>query len=130
MTPTIWLVDEQPLYTGPLEPANRNILGACLSLVGLASLALTTILLLVALGSPALAFKMEAGFYPPDSGSAVRSARSGIVTAAVLIVLSTVLAVSAVIFRSSIAWRLIGGITLLALIVAVPLLWFDYSLAF
>ena len=88
------------------------------------------LLLLMTVGSPALAFKLEAGFYPPDSGSAVHSARTEVVVAAVLVVLSTVLALAAVIFRSAIAWRLIGGINLLALIVVIPLLLFAYSLAF
>jgi hypothetical protein len=106
-------VDEPPLYTGPIDPRNRSFLGACLSLVGLASMALATLLLLITVGSPALAFKLEAGFYPPDSGSAVHSARTEVVVAAVLIVLSTVLALVAVIFRSAIGWRLIGGINLL-----------------
>lgn len=116
------------MYTGPLEPANRNILAACLSLAGLASLAIATLVLLNALVSPALAVKFENGYYPPDSGSAVHSARTGVVGATVLIVLSTVLSGIAVIFRSAIVWRLIGGIPLLALIVVLPLLWFGYSL--
>jgi hypothetical protein len=33
-------VDERPVYTGPIEPVNRNILAACLSLASLALLAL------------------------------------------------------------------------------------------
>lgn len=118
------------MYTGPLKPANRQILAACLSLAGLASLAIATLVLVNALGSPALAVTFENGYYPPDSGSAVHSARTGVLAATVLIVLSTVLSGIAVIFRSAIVRRLIGGIALLALIVVLPLLWFVYSLVF
>lgn len=119
-----------PHYTGPIDPANRNIFGACLSLLGLGTLMLATLLLLMAGSNPALAFKLEAGFFPPLSESAVQSARTEVVIAAVLIVLSTVSALTAVVFRSTIAWRLIGGLTLLALIVVGPLLWVCYDMAF
>ncbi len=123
-------VDEMPHYTGPIDPANRNIFGACLSLVGLGSMMIATLLLLMAESTPALAFRLEAGFFPPLSESAVQSARTEVVIATVLIVLATVSAVTAVVFRSTVAWRLIGGVTLLALIVVGPLLWVCYDLAF
>ncbi|ASW88515.1 hypothetical protein MMARJ_36740 [Mycobacterium marseillense] len=119
-----------PHYTGPIDPANRNIFGACLSLVGLGSMMIATLLLLMAESTPALAFRLEAGFFPPLSESAVQSARTEVVIATVLIVLATVSAVTAVVFRSTVAWRLIGGVTLLALIVVGPLLWVCYDLAF
>jgi len=123
-------VDEMPHYTGPIDPANRNIFGACLSLVGLGSMMIATLLLLTAESTPALAFKLEAGFLPPLSESAVQSARTMVVIAAALIVLSTVSALTALVFRSTIAWRLIGGVTLLALFVVGPLLWVCYDMAF
>lgn len=123
-------MDEPPRYAGPLEAANRNILAACLSLVGLASLAVGTLMLLVALGSPALASRLDGGFYPPGSGSEVHSAQAEVVVGAVSIVLSAVLAGIAVAFRSALVWRLIAAISLLALIVVVPLLWFAFTLAF
>ncbi|MCA2264719.1 hypothetical protein [Mycobacterium marseillense] len=123
-------MDEMPHYTGPIDPANRNIFGACLSLVGLGSMMIATLLLLMAESTPALAFRLEAGFFPPLSESAVQSARTEVVIATVLIVLATVSAVTAVVFRSTVAWRLIGGVTLLALIVVGPLLWVCYDLAF
>lgn len=119
-----------PRYTGPIDPCNRNIFGACLSLVGLATMVLATLLLLIALSNPALAFRLEAGFFPPLSESAVQSARTEVVVAAVLTVLSSASAVAAVIFRSTITWRLIGGVTLLALILVGPLLWVCYDMAF
>lgn len=123
-------VDEMPHYTGPIDPANRNIFGACLSLAGLGTMMIATLLLLTAESTPALAFKLEAGFFPPLSESAVQSARTEVVIAAVLIVLSTAASLTAVVFRSTTAWRLIGGVTLLALIVVGPLLWVCYDLAF
>lgn len=123
-------VDEMPRYTGPIDPANRNIFGACLSLAGLGLMMIATLLLLMAESTPALAFKLEAGFFPPLSESAVQSARTEIIIAAVLIVLATMSAATAVVFRSTIAWRLIGGVTLLALIVVGPLLWVCCDIAF
>jgi|GEM_PF-4313326 len=123
-------VNEMPHYTGPIDPANRNIFGACMSLVGLGSMMIATLLLLTAESTPAVAFKLEAGFLPPLSESAVQSARTMVVIAAVLIVLSTVSALTALVFRSTIAWRLIGGVTLLALFVVGPLLWVCYDMAF
>ncbi|OBJ23649.1 hypothetical protein [Mycobacterium sp. 1245801.1] len=123
-------MDEMPHYTGPIDPANRNIFGACLSLIGLATMILALLLLLTVSSNRALAFKLEAGFFPPSSESAVQSARTEVVIAAVLIVLSTASAITAVIFRSTIAWRLIGGVTLLALLLAGPLLWVCYDMAF
>jgi hypothetical protein len=119
-----------PHYTGPIDPANRNIFAACLSLAGLATMMLALLLLLTATSNRALAFKLEAGFFPPLSESAVQSARTEIVIATVLTVLSTASSVTAVIFRSTIAWRLIGGVTLLALLLVGPLLWVCYDMAF
>lgn len=119
-----------PHYTGPIDPTNRNVFGACLSLIGLATMVLALLLLLTVANNRALAFKLEAGFFPPLSESAVQSARTEVLFAAVLIVLSTASAVAAVIFRSSIAWRIIGGVTLLALVLAGPLLWVCYDMAF
>ncbi len=119
-----------PQYTGPIDPANRNIFGACLSLAGLGLMMLALLLLLMAESNRALAFKLEAGFFPPMSEAAVQSARTEIVIAAVLTALSTAAAVTAVIFRSTIAWRIIGGVTLLALILVGPLLWVCYDMAF
>lgn len=126
----MWVVDAMPHYTGPIDPRNRNIFGACLSLVGLATMMLALVLLVTVEGNPALAFKLEAGFFPPLSDSAVQSARIEVVIAAVLTVLATVSAMTAVIFRSTIAWRLIGGVTLLALTLVGPLLWVCYDMAF
>lgn len=119
-----------PHYTGPIDPRNRNIFGACLSLVGLATMVLALLLLLMAESNRALAFKLEAGFFPPLSESAVQSARTEVVISAVLTVLSTASALAAVIFRSTIAWRLIGGLTLLALVLVGPLLWVCCDMAF
>lgn len=119
-----------PQYTGPIDPANRNIFGACLSLAGLGLMMLALVLLRMAESNRALAFKLETGFFPPMSEAAVQSARTEIVIAAVLIALSTAAAVTAVIFRSTIAWRIIGGVTLLALILVGPLLWVCYDMAF
>lgn len=119
-----------PRYTGPIDPANRNIFGACVSLASLGLMMIATLLLLMAESTPALAFKLEAGFFPPLSESAVQSARTEIIIAAVLIVLATISAATAVVFRSTIAWRLIGGVTLLALIVVGPLLWVCCDIAF
>jgi hypothetical protein len=119
-----------PHYTGPIEPRNRNIFGACLSLAGLAAMMLALSLLLIAESNQALAFKLEAGFFPPLSEAAVQSARTEVVIAAVLTVLATASAVTAVIFRSTIAWRIVGGVTLLAFIVVGPLLWVCYDMAF
>lgn len=127
---TIWGVDEMPHYTGPIDPRNRNIFGACLSLVGLAAMMLALLLLLIAESTRALAFKLEAGFFPPLSESAVQSARTEIVIATVLTVLATASAVTAVIFRSTITWRVIGGVALLAVILVGPLLWVCYDMAF
>ncbi|MDM4139690.1 MULTISPECIES: hypothetical protein [Mycobacterium] len=123
-------MDEMPHYTGPIDPANRNVFGACLSLFGLGTMMLALLLLLTAESNRAVAFRLEAGFFPPLSESAVQSARTEIVIAAVLVVLSTASALTAVIFRSTIAWRLIGGVTLLALILVGPLLWVCYDMAF
>lgn len=123
-------MDEIPHYTGPIDPANRNAFGACLSLVGSVTMMLALILLLMATNNPALAFKLESGFFPPLSEAAVQSARTEVVIAAVLTVLATASAVTAVIFRSRMAWRLIGGVTLLALILVGPLLWVCYDMAF
>ena len=123
-------MDEPSGYTGPLADANRNIVAACLSLAGLGSMALATVSLLMALGSPALASRFDAGSYPPGSGSEVHSVQSEVVVAVVLIVLATVLAAIAVGFRSALVWRLIAGISLLALVGVVPLLWFTFTLAF
>jgi hypothetical protein len=128
--PTIWVVDEIPHYTGPIDPRNRNIFGACLSLVGLATMVLALLLLLIAESNRALVFKLEAGFFPPFSESAVQSARTEVVVAAVLTVLATASALTAVIFRSNFTWRLIGGVTLLTLILVGPLLWVCYDMAF
>ena len=50
--------------------------------------------------------------------------------ATALTVLATASAVTAVIFRSTITWRIIGGVTLLALILVGPLLWVCYDMAF
>lgn len=119
-----------PHYTGPIDPANRNIFGACVSLAGMAAMMLALLLLLIAESNRALAIKLEVGFFPPFSESAVQSARTEIVIAAVLTVLATASAVTAVIFRSTLAWRLIGGLTLLALILVGPLLWVCYDMAF
>lgn len=119
-----------PHYTGPIDPANRNIFGACLSLLGLATMMLALLLSLTATNNRALAFKLEAGFFPPLSESAVQSARTEIVIATVLTVLSTASAVTAVILRSTIAWRIMGGVTLLGLILVGPLLWACYDMAF
>lgn len=119
-----------PQYTGPIDPRNRNIFGACVSLVGLAAMMLALLLLLIAESNRALAFKLQAGFFPLFSESAVQSARTEIVIAAVLTVLATASAVTAVMFRSATAWRLIGGLTLLALILVGPLLWVCYDMAF
>lgn len=127
---TIWIVDEMPHYTGPIDPRNRNIFGACLSLVGLATMMLAILLLLTATSNRALAFKLEAGFFPPLSESAVQSARTEIIIAAVLTLLATASALTAVTFRSTTAWRLIGGVTLLALVLVGPLLWVCYDMAF
>lgn len=91
---------------------------------------LATLLLLVAESTPALAFRLETGFFPPLSESAVQSARTEVVIAAVLVVLAAVSSLTAVVFRSTIAWRLIGGVTLLALVVVGPLLWVCYDMAF
>ncbi|KBZ69553.1 hypothetical protein K875_00271 [Mycobacterium [tuberculosis] TKK-01-0051] len=88
------------------------------------------LLLLIAENNRALAIKLEAGFSPPFSEAAVQSARTEIVIAAALTVLATASAVTAVIFRSTFAWRLIGGLTLLALILVGPLLWVCYDMAF
>lgn len=118
-----------PHYTGPIDPANRNIFGACLSLVGLGSMMIATLLLLMAEHSR-VGVQTRSGIFPPLSESAVQSARTEVVIATVLIVLATVSAVTAVVFRSTVAWRLIGGVTLLALIVVGPLLWVCYDLAF
>lgn len=93
-------------------------------------MALAILLLLMALGTPALAVRLDGGFYPPDSSAAVHTAQTEVVGAAALIILATVLALTAVIVRSAIGWRLIGGLTLLALLVVVPLLWFTFTLAF
>jgi hypothetical protein len=123
-------VDETPHYTGPITARNRNIFGACLSLIGLATMVLALLLLLVAAGNRALAFKLEAGFFPPFSESAVEAARTEVVIAAVLAIMATALAVTAVVFRSSVTWRLIGGVTLLALILVGPPLWVCYDMAF
>lgn len=98
-----------PHYTGPIDPANRNIFGAFLSLAGLGTMMVATLLLLMAVSNPALAFKLETGVFPPLSESAVQSARTEVVIAAVLVVLSTASALTAVVFRSTIAWRLIGA---------------------
>jgi Na+/phosphate symporter len=119
-----------PHYTGPIDPANRNVFGACRSLFGLGTMMLALALLLTAESNRAVAFRLEAGFFPPLSESAVQAARTEIVIAAVLVVLSTASALTAVIFRSTIAWRLIGGVTMLALILAGPLLWVCYDMAF
>ncbi|OBJ08939.1 hypothetical protein A5653_16295 [Mycobacterium colombiense] len=123
-------MDEMPEYTGPIDPRNRNIFGACVSLVGMAAMMLALLLLLIAESNRALAFKLKTGFFPLFSESAVHSARTEVVIAAVLIVLATASAVTAVIFRSTITWRLIGGLTLLALILVGPLLWVCYDMAF
>lgn len=123
-------MDELPQYTGPTDRRNRNIFGACVSLAGLAAMMLALLLLLIAENNRALAIKLEAGFFPPFSEAAVQSARTEIVIAAVLTVLATASAVTAVIFRSTFAWRLIGGLTLLALILVGPLLWVCYDMAF
>lgn len=119
-----------PQYTGPIDPRNRNIFGACVSLAGLAAMMLALLLLLIAENNRALAIKLEAGFFPPFSEATVQSARTEIVIAAALTVLATASAVTAVIFRSTFAWRLIGGLTLLALILVGPLLWVCYDMAF
>lgn len=119
-----------PHYAGPIGPRNRNIFGACLSLVGLATMMLALLLLLIAESNRALAFKLEVGFFPPLSEAAVQSARTEIVIAALLTVLATASAVTAVIFRSTITWRIIGGVTLLVLILVGPLLWVCYDMAF
>ena len=123
-------MDEPSGYTGPLEAANRNIVAACLSLAGLGSMALATLSLVMALGDPALASRFDGGSYPSGSGSEVHSAQTEVVAAVVLIVLATVLAGIAVAFRSALVWRLIAGISLLALVGVVPLLWFTFNLAF
>ncbi|WP_142254508.1 hypothetical protein [Mycobacterium colombiense] len=123
-------MDDMPEYTGPIDPRNRNIFGACVSLAGLAAMMLALLLLLIAESNRALAFKLKTGFFPLFSESAVQSARTEVVIAAVLIVLATASAVTAVIFRSTITWRLIGGLTLLALILVGPLLWVCYDMAF
>lgn len=119
-----------PQYTGPIDPRNRNIFGACLSLVGLAAMMLALALLLIAESDRALEFKVQAGFFPPLSEAAVQSARTEVVIAAVLMVLATASAVTAMTFRSTITWRIIGGVTLLALILVGPLLWVCYDMAF
>ena len=119
-----------PHYSGPINPGNRNTFGACLSLAGLGAMMLAILLLLIAASNRALAFKLEAGFFPPLSEAAVQSARTEIVIAAVLTVLATASAATAVIFRSTIAWRIIGGVTLLALLLVGPLLWVCYDMAF
>jgi hypothetical protein len=123
-------VDEVPHYSGPIDPANRNTFGALLSLVGLASMALAALLLLMALGTPALAVRLDGGSFPPNSGAAVHTAQTEVIAAAALIILATVLALTTVGFRSAIGWRLVGGLTLLALIAVVPLLWFTFAMAF
>ncbi|OBF62335.1 hypothetical protein A5753_15765 [Mycobacterium sp. 852002-51971_SCH5477799-a] len=123
-------MDEMPQYTGPIDPRNRNIFGACLSLVGLAAMMLALALLLIAESDRALEFKVQAGFFPPLSEAAVQSARTEVVIAAVLMVLATASAVTAMTFRSTITWRIIGGVTLLALILVGPLLWVCYDMAF
>jgi hypothetical protein len=124
-------VDEPSRYSGPIDPANRNTFGALVSLVGLASMALATLLLLAALGTPALAVRLDGdGTFPPGSGAAVHTAQAEVIAAAALTVLATILAFTTVAFRSAIGWRLIGGLTLLALVAVVPLLWFTFALAF
>lgn len=119
-----------PHYAGPIGPRNRNIFGACLSLVGLTTMMLALLLLMIAESNRALAFKLEVGFFPSLSEAAVQSARTEIVIAALLTVLATASAVTAVIFRSTITWRIIGGVTLLVLILVGPLLWVCYDMAF
>ncbi|OBI39723.1 hypothetical protein [Mycobacterium colombiense] len=123
-------MDQMPRYTGPIDPRNRNIFGACLSLFGMAAMMVALLLLLTAESNRALAFKLETGFFPMFSESAVQSARTEIIIATVSTVLATASAVTAVIFRSTTAWRLIGVLTLLALILVGPLLWVCYDMAF
>jgi hypothetical protein len=126
-----WVVDELPHYSGPIDPANRKTFGALLSLAGLASMALATALLLAALSTPALAVRLDGGgSFPPGSAAAVHTAQAEVIAAALLVVLATVLAFSTIAVRSAIGWRLIGGLTLVALVAAVPLLWFTFAMAF
>lgn len=91
---------------------------------------LALLLLLIAESNRALAFKLETGFFPLFSESAVQSARIEVVIAAGLTVLATASAVTAVIFRSTITWRIIGGVTLPGLILVGPLPWVCYDMAF
>jgi hypothetical protein len=123
-------VRQAPPDPGPLKPPHRNILGACLVLLALATMSLVVLLLFKELGSPVFAIKFEEGDYPPNSEALVHSARVGVIASTGLIVVSTGLSASAVAVRPHPLLQLVAALTLVALIPVLLLLWLGYGLAF
>ncbi|WP_101953279.1 hypothetical protein [Mycobacterium intracellulare] len=115
---------------GPPKPRYRNALGAGLALLGLAVMSLIALLLFNVLGNWVFAVKLEEGYFPPNSGSVVRSGRIAVLAATVLIPVAAGLGASTVAVRPHPFVQVVAAITLVVIIPVLLVVWLCYGLVF